>query len=145
MLYYPYVRVMTCKTIKRHVVVVVVAGEYLKEKYEGAIEVRATRRGRLQIRDPRFSLPTSSDLVYIDDSPNYCIRNITAGSIGNEIIIILISDVKRSVVTFFGTFFKYKNVFVFFRFIRYFFKFRVGGDEKHNENFFKTVLRNSRF
>jgi len=58
------------------------AGEYLKEKYEGAIEVRATRRGRLQIRDPRFSLPTSSDLVYIDDSPNYCIRNVTAGSIG---------------------------------------------------------------
>lgn len=58
------------------------AGEHLKEKYEGAIEVRATRRGRLQIRDPRFSLPTASDLVYIDDSPNYCIRNITAGSIG---------------------------------------------------------------
>lgn len=61
-----------------------VSGEHLKEKYEGAIEVRATRRGRLQIRDPRFSLPTASDLVYIDDSPNYCIRNITAGSIGNN-------------------------------------------------------------
>uniref|UniRef100_A0A2S2R2W6 Protein Wnt n=1 Tax=Sipha flava TaxID=143950 RepID=A0A2S2R2W6_9HEMI len=59
-------------------------GEYLKEKYEGAIEVRATRRGRLQIRDPRFSLPTASDLVYIDDSPNYCIRNMTAGSIGTK-------------------------------------------------------------
>ncbi|XP_050440607.1 protein Wnt-5b-like [Adelges cooleyi] len=59
-------------------------GDYLKEKYEGAIEVRATRRGRLQIRDPRFSLPTASDLVYIDDSPNYCIRNITAGSIGTQ-------------------------------------------------------------
>jgi wingless-type MMTV integration site family protein 5 len=61
-----------------------VTGEHLKEKYEGAIEVRVTRRGRLQIRDPRFSLPTASDLVYIDDSPNYCIRNITAGSIGNN-------------------------------------------------------------
>ncbi|XP_060842545.1 protein Wnt-5b-like [Rhopalosiphum padi] len=59
-------------------------GEHLKEKYEGAIEVRVTRRGRLQIRDPRFSLPTASDLVYIDDSPNYCIRNITAGSIGTH-------------------------------------------------------------
>lgn len=77
------------------IIVVAAAGEHLKDKYEGAIEVRATRRGRLQIRDPRFSLPTASDLVYIDDSPNYCIRNITAGSIGislNKTIIFSTSS-----------------------------------------------------
>ncbi|XP_075217670.1 protein Wnt-5a-like isoform X2 [Lycorma delicatula] len=59
-------------------------GDYLKDKYDGATEVRANRRGKLQIRDPRFNLPTPNDLVYIDESPNYCVRNLTLGSLGTQ-------------------------------------------------------------
>jgi hypothetical protein len=61
-----------------------VAGDYIKDKYDGATEVRVNRRGRLQIRDPRFNKPTANDLVYIDDSPNYCIRNMSVGSLGKH-------------------------------------------------------------
>lgn len=59
-----------------------VAGDYIKDKYDGATEVRINKRGRLQIRDPRFSKPTANDLVYIDESPNYCVRNMSVGSLG---------------------------------------------------------------
>ena len=43
-----------------------------------------SRRGRLQLRDPRFTLPTASDLVYLDDSPNYCVRDLSVGSLGKS-------------------------------------------------------------
>ncbi|CAG2068809.1 unnamed protein product, partial [Timema podura] len=56
--------------------------DYLKDKYDGATEVRVNRRGRLQIRDPRFNRPTANDLIYIDESPNYCVRNLSVGSLG---------------------------------------------------------------
>jgi hypothetical protein len=59
-------------------------GDYIKEKYDSATEVRVSRRGRLQLRDPRFTLPTASDLVYLDDSPNYCIRDMSVGSLGED-------------------------------------------------------------
>ncbi|XP_063223084.1 protein Wnt-5b-like [Bacillus rossius redtenbacheri] len=59
-------------------------GDYLKDKYDGATEVRVNRRGRLQIRDPRFNRPTANDLVYIDESPNYCVRNLSVGSLGTQ-------------------------------------------------------------
>lgn len=54
---------------------VVIAGDYIRDKYDGATEVKVSKRGRLQLKDPRFSLPTAQDLVYLDDSPNYCLRN----------------------------------------------------------------------
>lgn len=60
------------------------AGDFLLDKYDGATEVRVNRRGRLSMRDPRFSLPTANDLVYLDDSPNYCLPNETFGSLGNR-------------------------------------------------------------
>nr|CAD7425623.1 unnamed protein product [Timema monikensis] len=59
-------------------------GDYLKDKYDGATEVRVNRRGRLQIRDPRFNRPTANDLIYIDESPNYCVRNLSVGSLGTQ-------------------------------------------------------------
>ncbi|KAG8230627.1 hypothetical protein J437_LFUL004539 [Ladona fulva] len=58
--------------------------DHLLDKYDGATEVKINRRGRLQIRDPRFSLPTPSDLVYLEDSPNYCVRNLSVGSLGTQ-------------------------------------------------------------
>lgn len=60
-------------------------GDFLLDKYDGATEVRVNRRGRLSMRDPRFSVPTANDLVYLDDSPNYCLPNNTLGSLGNYI------------------------------------------------------------
>ena len=60
-------------------------GDFLLDKYDGATEVKVNRRGRLSMRDPRFSVPTANDLVYLDDSPNYCLPNSTLGSLGNSI------------------------------------------------------------
>ncbi|XP_072157322.1 protein Wnt-5b isoform X2 [Bemisia tabaci] len=59
-------------------------GDFIKEKYDGAAEVKLNKKGRLQMRDNRFSLPTASDLIYIDQSPNYCIRNLTFDSLGTQ-------------------------------------------------------------
>ncbi|OWR48186.1 Wnt-5b like protein, partial [Danaus plexippus plexippus] len=57
-------------------------GDYLRDKYEGATEVRVSRRGKLRLGDPNYSMPTAQDLVYLEESPNYCIRNETMGSLG---------------------------------------------------------------
>ncbi|XP_068624141.1 uncharacterized protein [Battus philenor] len=57
-------------------------GDYLKDKYEGATEVKVSRRGKLRLGNPHYTLPTAHDLVYLEESPNYCIRNETLGSLG---------------------------------------------------------------
>lgn len=62
----------------------VFTGDFLLDKYDGATEVKVNRRGRLSMRDPRFSVPTANDLVYLDDSPNYCLPNDTLGSLGSS-------------------------------------------------------------
>ncbi|XP_066963899.1 protein Wnt-5b-like [Macrobrachium rosenbergii] len=57
-------------------------GDLLKEKYDGATEVKINRRGKLQVKHPQFNVPTAEDLVYLSDSPDYCRRNNTVGSLG---------------------------------------------------------------
>ncbi|XP_026492000.1 protein Wnt-5b-like [Vanessa tameamea] len=57
-------------------------GDYLRDKYEGATEVKVSRRGKLRLSNPNYSLPTAQDLVYLEESPNYCIRNESLGSLG---------------------------------------------------------------
>lgn len=47
----------------------------MRDKYEGATEVKVSRRGKLRLSNPNYSLPTAQDLVYLEDSPNYCVRN----------------------------------------------------------------------
>ncbi|XP_026675924.1 protein Wnt-7c-like [Diaphorina citri] len=59
-------------------------GEFLRDKYDSATEVRISKRGKLQVKNPRFSRPTVNDLVYIDESPNYCVRNPSLGSLGTQ-------------------------------------------------------------
>ena len=54
----------------------------MKDKYDGATEVRVNKRGRLQVKNAQYNLPTANDLVYLDESPDYCIRNKTIGSFG---------------------------------------------------------------
>lgn len=70
------------------------------DKYDGATEVKVNRRGRLSMRDPRFSVPTANDLVYLDDSPNYCLPNDTLGSLGSSIFL-------GNVIFFYQVFFYY--------------------------------------
>lgn len=48
------------------------SGDFLREKYEQATQVKMNKRGRLQVRDSRFKVPTALDLVYLDESPDWC-------------------------------------------------------------------------
>lgn len=57
-------------------------GDHLKDKYDSATEVKLNRRGKLQVRHRRFNLPTPEDLVYMHESPDYCVSNDTLGSLG---------------------------------------------------------------
>lgn len=60
-------------------------GDYLKDKYDSAIEVRyESRQNTLRARNKRFSKPTKEDLVYIDDSPNFCAANPKIGALGTS-------------------------------------------------------------
>ncbi|XP_066262326.1 protein Wnt-5b-like [Euwallacea similis] len=59
-------------------------GDYLRDKYDGATEVRVNRRGRLQLKDPQITIPTAYDLVYLEDSPDYCVRNDVKGTLGTQ-------------------------------------------------------------
>lgn len=60
-------------------------GDYLKEKYDAAIEVRyEPRQNQLRARYRRFSKPTKDDLIYIDDSPNYCMPQSKLGLLGTQ-------------------------------------------------------------
>ncbi|CAL4066682.1 unnamed protein product [Meganyctiphanes norvegica] len=58
-------------------------GDFLKEKYDGATEVKINRRGKLQVKFAQFNVPTAEDLVYLEDSPDYCTRsNVSLGTTG---------------------------------------------------------------
>ena len=59
----------------------------MKDKYDGATEVRVNKRGRLQVKNAQYNLPTANDLVYLDESPDYCIRNQTIGSFGECLLM----------------------------------------------------------
>lgn len=59
-------------------------GEYLKEKYDSAAAMRLNRRSKLEQVNQRFNQPTAEDLVYLDPSPDYCLRNETTGSLGTQ-------------------------------------------------------------
>lgn len=50
----------------------IVTGDHLREKYDEATQVKLNKRGRLQVKDPRYKVPTATDLVYLDESPDWC-------------------------------------------------------------------------
>ncbi|XP_068147144.1 protein Wnt-5 [Drosophila tropicalis] len=50
-------------------------GDYLREKYEEATEVKLNKRGRLQVKNTLFKVPTAHDLIYLDESPDWCRSN----------------------------------------------------------------------
>lgn len=47
-------------------------GDFLREQYEQATQVKMNKRGRLQVKDARYKVPTAVDLVYLDESPDWC-------------------------------------------------------------------------
>lgn len=47
-------------------------GDFLREKYDEATQVKMNKRGYLQVKDSRYKLPTALDLVYLDESPDWC-------------------------------------------------------------------------
>ncbi|KAG5681206.1 hypothetical protein PVAND_010662 [Polypedilum vanderplanki] len=50
-------------------------GDHLREQYEQATQVKMNKRGRLQVKDSRYKVPTALDLVYLDESPDWCRAN----------------------------------------------------------------------
>lgn len=57
-------------------------GDLLKEKYDSAAAMKINRKGKLELVNNRFNPPTADDLVYLDQSPDYCVKNETTGSLG---------------------------------------------------------------
>lgn len=47
----------------------------MREKYEEATEVKLNKRGRLQVKNSQFKVPTPHDLIYLDESPDWCRTN----------------------------------------------------------------------
>uniref|UniRef100_A0AAG5CZH3 Protein Wnt n=1 Tax=Anopheles atroparvus TaxID=41427 RepID=A0AAG5CZH3_ANOAO len=47
-------------------------GDFLREKYDEATQVKVNKRGRLQVKDPRYQIPSALDLIYLDESPDWC-------------------------------------------------------------------------
>nr|Q2QLB6.1 RecName: Full=Protein Wnt-2; Flags: Precursor [Plecturocebus moloch]ABB89793.1 wingless-type MMTV integration site family member 2 precursor [Plecturocebus moloch] len=58
-------------------------GDYLWRKYNGAIQVVMNQDGTgFTVANERFKKPTKNDLVYFENSPDYCIRDRETGSLG---------------------------------------------------------------
>ncbi|XP_039617326.1 protein Wnt-2 isoform X1 [Polypterus senegalus] len=58
-------------------------GDYLRSKYNGAVQVVMNQYGTgFTAAFRKFKRPTKNDLVYFENSPDYCIRDREAGSLG---------------------------------------------------------------
>ncbi|KPP77989.1 protein Wnt-2-like [Scleropages formosus] len=58
-------------------------GDYLRKKYNGAVQVVMNQYGtKFTCAHNIFKKPTKNDLVYIEESPDYCIRDHESGSVG---------------------------------------------------------------
>jgi wingless-type MMTV integration site family protein 4 len=62
-------------------------GELLKEKFDGATEVKAVVRGTRSMLvplNPQFKPHTEQDLVYMEGSPDFCEADLKLGSLGTH-------------------------------------------------------------
>lgn len=58
-------------------------GDYLRKKYNGAIQVIMNQDGTgFTVANKNFRKPTKTDLVYFENSPDYCVMDKSAGSLG---------------------------------------------------------------
>lgn len=65
-------------------------GDYLREKFEESTEVKLNRRGRLQVKDPQYKVPTAHDLVYLDESPDWCRNNRQLHWTGKDLLFFIL-------------------------------------------------------
>lgn len=55
-------------------------GDYLRRKYNGAIEVTMNQDGTgFAVANKAFRKATKKDLVYFENSPDYCLQDRSAG------------------------------------------------------------------
>ncbi len=55
-------------------------GDYLRKKYNTAIEVTMNQDGTgFMVADKDFKGSTKNELVYVENSPDYCLMDRTAG------------------------------------------------------------------
>ena len=60
-------------------------GGHLKDKFDGAALVKTNQKGRkLKPVDRRVKKPSKADLVYLEESPDYCEYNLEYGSLGTR-------------------------------------------------------------
>lgn len=58
-------------------------GDYLRKKYNAAIEVTMNQDGTgFTVADGDFKGSTKNELVYVENSPDYCLTDRSAGSLG---------------------------------------------------------------
>ncbi|RXN09180.1 Wnt-2b-A-like protein [Labeo rohita] len=58
-------------------------GDYLRKKYNTAVEVTMNQDGSgFMVADRDYKRTTKNDLVYIENSPDYCLMDRSAGSLG---------------------------------------------------------------
>ncbi|XP_067684762.1 protein Wnt-5a-like [Haliotis asinina] len=58
-------------------------GDRLKDKYDGATEVKFNKRGTKLVRkNKRYNRPSREDVIYLDESPDYCTSDPDTGSFG---------------------------------------------------------------
>ncbi|KGL78733.1 Protein Wnt-2b, partial [Tinamus guttatus] len=58
-------------------------GDHLRKKYNGAIQVTMNQDGTgFTLANKNFRKPTKTDLVYFENSPDYCVMDKSAGSLG---------------------------------------------------------------
>ena len=60
-------------------------GDRLKQRYDGASEVRFNQQGTYLLqRNRAFNKPTKEDLIYLEPSPDYCVADPATGSVGTH-------------------------------------------------------------
>lgn len=66
-------------------------GDHLRKKYNGAVQVAVNQYSTgFTAAHTHFKRPSKNDLVYLEDSPDYCVRDHESGEYLPSFIAVLI-------------------------------------------------------